>query len=800
MAVSDGDDVTVVKDMGLVSNVFDDRTLAPSTGHLAIGHTRYSTTGLVHVAQRPARVPRTRPRDQFALGHNGNLVNTEALADEAGMLPGTVTSDSDLVAELIARELPASTDETSDGRALERALVEVLPRLEGAFSFVLMDESRDHRRPRPQRLPAAVPRASSNHGWVLASETPALDIVGAHFVRELDPGEMVVIDATGLRSHAAVPRGTARIPSSACSSSSTSPGPTPASTARACTPPGCAWASSWPSRRPVEADLVMGVPESGLPAAEGYRPQRHPLRPGPGEEPLHRAHVHRPEPGDAGPRRAHEAQPAAREHRRQAPGRGRRLHRAGHHHPGHGQDAARGGGRRGAPAGVVAALPVAVLLRHGHRHPGRAAGRQPRRSTRSSEYLDVDTLAYLTLDRLVDATGAVGAGFCDACLTGDYPVAVPVELHKGVLEHGDEVSETRVAAPRLLDAEDARLRPPTSPARTRSPLGRELRGRRRGHRCRRGSGRRIKAKRALHVPARGRRLTSAASAACSPSTRPATPSRCWCRRPTAWAPRRWSPRPPGASTPSASTSWPCASTTSSARAPSRSSSSTTSPSAQLDPDHIEQLVEGVAEGCRQAGCALIGGEMAEHPGAMEPERVRPGRLRRRRGRAGPADHRRPGSARATCSSACPRPACARTATRWPAGSCCEVAGLSRLRRRWPTSCSCPRSSTPRPSSTCWPTSTCGASPTSPAAASPATSPGCCPTTSAPARSVHLGGAADLRRDPAARRGRPTTRWPRSSTWASAWSSWWRRPTPTARSPPWPRRGHAARAIGEVTKG
>jgi amidophosphoribosyltransferase len=73
------------------------------------------------------------------------------------------------------------------------------------------------------------------------------------------------------------------------------------------------------------------------------------------------------------------------------------------------------------------------------------------------EYLGVDTLAYLELDRLVDATGAVGAGFCNACLTGDYPVAIPENLHKGVLEHGDEVSETRVAAPRLLDAEDARL-------------------------------------------------------------------------------------------------------------------------------------------------------------------------------------------------------------------------------------------------------------------------------------------------------------------------------------------------------
>jgi amidophosphoribosyltransferase len=73
------------------------------------------------------------------------------------------------------------------------------------------------------------------------------------------------------------------------------------------------------------------------------------------------------------------------------------------------------------------------------------------------EYLGVDTLAYLELDRLVDATGAVGAGFCDACLTGEYPVTIPENLTKGLLETGGEVSETRVAAPRLLDDDDRRL-------------------------------------------------------------------------------------------------------------------------------------------------------------------------------------------------------------------------------------------------------------------------------------------------------------------------------------------------------
>src|SRR5690606_29326872 len=128
----------------------------------------------------------------FALGHNGNLVNTRALADEAGMLPGAVASDSDVLAELLAIELGREGASAS----LEHALLEVLPRLEGAFSLVLNDA--DHviavRDPNGFR-PLCLGRLDS--GWVVASESPALDIVGAVFIRELDPGEMVVIDDAG---------------------------------------------------------------------------------------------------------------------------------------------------------------------------------------------------------------------------------------------------------------------------------------------------------------------------------------------------------------------------------------------------------------------------------------------------------------------------------------------------------------------------------------------------------------------------------------------------------------------------
>jgi len=100
MAVADGETITVVKDMGLVSAVFDERTLSVLPGDLAIGHTRYSTHGSSNWSNAQ---PAYRPvgRAGFALGHNGNLTNTEALAERSGMLPGLVTSDSDLVAELL---------------------------------------------------------------------------------------------------------------------------------------------------------------------------------------------------------------------------------------------------------------------------------------------------------------------------------------------------------------------------------------------------------------------------------------------------------------------------------------------------------------------------------------------------------------------------------------------------------------------------------------------------------------------------------------------------------------------------
>ncbi len=188
MAVSDGRNILVFRELGLVLQVFDEATLSTLQGDLGIGHNRYSTTGSTtwENAQPAFKTDGTRG---LALGHNGNLVNTAELAEEAGRRGGA-TTDSDIVATMLAAHI-------EDG--LEEAAMAVLPRLAGAFSFVFMDERTVFAARDPHGLrPLAIGRLPG--GFCFASETCALDIVGATFLREVEPGEMVMVDDRGLRS------------------------------------------------------------------------------------------------------------------------------------------------------------------------------------------------------------------------------------------------------------------------------------------------------------------------------------------------------------------------------------------------------------------------------------------------------------------------------------------------------------------------------------------------------------------------------------------------------------------------
>ena len=317
IAVSDGETITVAKDMGLVTQVFDERRLAPLQGHLAIGHNRYSTTGSSSW-QNAQPIYRSVGDAGFALGHNGNLTNTADLAAGLGMLPGMTpdetsfdsTTDSALIAELVAREWP--DEPRSDGKELELALEKVLPGLQGGFSLVLMDDSHLIGVRDPHGFWPLVLGRLEGGGWVLASETAALDIVGAHYIRDVQPGEMVVIDASGLRRehHYAEPDPTLCL----------------FEFVYFARPDTRLYGQSVHAARQrmgeALADQAPVDGRHGHARARVRHPRRSGLRPGlgdpvrrrPGEEPLRRPHVHPAQPADARRGRADEAQPAAREH------------------------------------------------------------------------------------------------------------------------------------------------------------------------------------------------------------------------------------------------------------------------------------------------------------------------------------------------------------------------------------------------------------------------------------------------------------------------------------------------------
>jgi amidophosphoribosyltransferase len=262
IATSDGARITVYKDMGLVSQVFTESDLVTLKGDLAIGHCRYSTTGSsTWVNAQPTLRPTK--YGTLALAHNGNLTNTGDLAElvqkldqDQGKDERGATTDTEIMTALIGLQ---------DEKNVEASALAVLPKLEGAFSLVFMDEhtlyaARDRHGVRPLVI------GKLERGWVVASESAALDIVGAAFVREVEPGEFLIINEDGIRSQMwAVPE-----------------------------PKGCIFEYVYLARpdtsiagqsvhatrvrigkklaieAPVKADLVIPVPESGTPAAIGY--------------------------------------------------------------------------------------------------------------------------------------------------------------------------------------------------------------------------------------------------------------------------------------------------------------------------------------------------------------------------------------------------------------------------------------------------------------------------------------------------------------------------------------------------
>jgi amidophosphoribosyltransferase len=277
IAVSDGEQLMLYKDLGMISTVLDERRIPSLRGRLAIAHCRYSTTGST-IWENAQPTYRLGPRRALAIGHNGNLVNTRELLTqlEGGRTRLPASTDTELLTALLADEPAADTVD---------ALMKVLPRVRGAFSLVVLDEKRvigirDPHGFRPLvlgRLPGTAWSGGpddglwdgddASSGWCLSSETAGLDIVGAEYVRDVEPGEIVILE----------------------------PGQAPRSVIYAKADPAlCVFEliyfarpdsymegrNLYEARRrmgvqlalehPTVADLVMPVPDTGAPAAAGY--------------------------------------------------------------------------------------------------------------------------------------------------------------------------------------------------------------------------------------------------------------------------------------------------------------------------------------------------------------------------------------------------------------------------------------------------------------------------------------------------------------------------------------------------
>ena len=280
IAVSDGSRIMVHKEMGLVAQVFDEPALTALRGHIAVGHCRYSTTG-ASVWANAQPTFRSTGKTSLALGHNGNLINTRELAalldaPGRGSTGIAATSDTDVLTALFLSDRAAlnvvdagpAPDGGSAGPAasvVETAAATVLPLAKGAYSLVFMDEQTLYAARDPHGFrPLVLGRLDT--GWVVASETAALDIVGARFVREIAPGELVCIDGRGVRSRTfAAPK-----PSGCLFEYVYLARPDTTISGRGVHATRVAVGRQLAAEHPADADLVIPVPESGTPAAIGF--------------------------------------------------------------------------------------------------------------------------------------------------------------------------------------------------------------------------------------------------------------------------------------------------------------------------------------------------------------------------------------------------------------------------------------------------------------------------------------------------------------------------------------------------
>ena len=258
ITISDGENLTCTKGMGLVSEVFNEKMLEPMKGISAIGHVRYSTTGSSNIMNAQPLLSEFK-LGAISIGHNGNLVNTDVIRDlleDAGCIFHT-SSDSEVILNLISR---------SAKKGIEKAVVDTIEAIKGAYAVVILTKDkligvRDPNGIRPLCI------GKLNDSYILASESCALDAVQADFVRDVNPGEIVIIDEDGIKSINVAEKTKCETcafeyiyfarPDSVMDEINVY-----SSRVRA--------GMQLYKESPVEADIVIGVPDSGIAAAEGF--------------------------------------------------------------------------------------------------------------------------------------------------------------------------------------------------------------------------------------------------------------------------------------------------------------------------------------------------------------------------------------------------------------------------------------------------------------------------------------------------------------------------------------------------
>lgn len=263
IAVGDGDSVLVYKDKGLVSQVFSESSLSSLEGHVAIGHTRYSTSGGIGTWDNAQPHLSTIGESIIALAHNGNLVNSNVLRSKLVDLGISFRSSTD--SEVASRLIAYFTQET---RHMREGIRKTMELMEGAYSVVVITAESLYAFRDPYGFrPLCIGRLPDDAGWVVSSETCGLDIVGAEFVRDVAPGEVIRINSEGLVSEQAVP---AR-PRALCIFEIVYIArPDSYLDGLSVFEARMQMGSRLSQEAPVEADYVIGVPDSGVPAAIGY--------------------------------------------------------------------------------------------------------------------------------------------------------------------------------------------------------------------------------------------------------------------------------------------------------------------------------------------------------------------------------------------------------------------------------------------------------------------------------------------------------------------------------------------------